>query len=81
MAKQPVTDLGKALDEAAAGGRAIVRHGRKRLAIVPAEDLDLLEEFEDRVLGELAEAAATEFRESGEAAIPWEEVKRRAGLT
>lgn len=41
MAKQPATDLSQALDEAA-GGRAIVRHGRKRLAIVPAEDLDLL---------------------------------------
>jgi hypothetical protein len=73
-------DVAEAVAAAAAGRRIRLRHGKTTVAVVPAEDLELLEALEDQALNEVADAAIAEFEASGEAAIPWAEVKKRAGL-
>lgn len=60
------------------GGERIVleRRGKDVVAMVPVEDLNLIEELEDRM--DLAEAMRR-LREEPET-IPWEKVKARLGL-
>ena len=53
----------------------ITRRGKNVVALVPAEDLDLLEELEDRMDIEAAEKA---LKEGG--TIPWEKVRAELGL-
>ncbi|MBI2300689.1 MAG: type II toxin-antitoxin system Phd/YefM family antitoxin [Armatimonadetes bacterium] len=76
-------DLETALAEAAAGRRARVRRGHKTVAVVPLEDLERLEELdaeEDADLLAASLAAEAEAKANGEEPVPWEDVKRRAGL-
>ncbi len=51
------------------------RHGKPLAALVPVEDLELLQELEDRI--DLA-AARKALKEPGR--IPWEKVKKDLGL-
>ena len=69
--------LGDTLNRVAYKGERIVlaRRGRDVAALVPLEDLALLNELEDRID---LEAAREALEEPGSA--PWEDVKRRLGL-
>ena len=51
------------------------RHGKDLAAIVPIEDLQLIEELEDRMLSEKAKKA---LKEKGR--IPWRKIKKDLGL-
>jgi len=55
----------------------LTRHGRRVAAVIPIEDLELLERIEDRLDLEAARAALAE--DAGET-VAWEEVKRGLGL-
>ena len=55
-----------------------VSHGKELAALVPMEDLMLLEELEDRLDLEDARAALAEAEEKG--TVPWEKVKKDLGL-
>jgi prevent-host-death family protein len=58
------------------GERIILeRHGKDVVAMVPVEDLELLEELEDRMD---LEEARRRLKEPGR--IPWKEIKERLGL-
>lgn len=52
--------------------------GRELAALVPIEDLRLLEELEDRLDVYDARAALAEVRKEG--TVPWEIIKRDLGL-
>lgn len=54
------------------------RHGNPVVALVPIEDLQLLEALEDRIDLEEARAALVEAKAQG--ATPWEQVKAELGL-
>ena len=57
------------------------RRGRRIAAVIDADDLDsILELAEDMADIRSAEAARAEMRATGEAPIPWEEVKADLGL-
>lgn len=58
------------------------RHGRRVAAVIDADDLDrLIELAEDMLDIRAVEAAREEMRATGEAPIPWEQVKADLGLT
>jgi prevent-host-death family protein len=65
------------LNRAAYGGERIVVHRRKKpvAAVVPIEDLELLERLEDEI--DVA-AARKALKEPG--AIPWETIKKNLHL-
>jgi len=56
----------------------IERYGKPIAAVVPIEDLELLERLEDRLDIEEAKAALAEAAETG--TTPWEEFKAELGL-
>jgi prevent-host-death family protein len=56
----------------------IARHGKSLVALVPIEDLELLEQLEEQVDLEKTRAALNEVKAQG--AIPWEQVKANLGL-
>ena len=56
----------------------LTRHGKAIAAIVPAEDLELLEALEDRAYLEAARAALADPQNAE--LIPWEQVKAELGL-
>jgi prevent-host-death family protein len=56
----------------------IKRHGKELAALVPIEDLRLLEELEDRMDLEEARIALAEAEADG--TIPWEKVKEDLGI-
>jgi prevent-host-death family protein len=56
----------------------ITRHGKELAAVVPIEDLELLEALEDRIDLEDARAALAEAKVQG--TIPWEKIKGDLGL-
>ena len=64
------------LNRAAYGGERIVVHRRKKpvAAVVPMEDLEFLEELEDRI--DIAEAR----KRLNEPTIPWSKIKKELGL-
>ncbi len=68
-------DLAEALNRVAYTGERIVleRRGKRVAAIVSVEDLDLLEQLENRMDLEDARKALADVRRHG--AIPWEKVK------
>jgi prevent-host-death family protein len=53
----------------------VTRRGKKLVALVPADDLDLIEAIEDRIDVLAAERA---LKEKG--SIPWAKVKKGLGL-
>jgi len=60
----------------------LARRGRRVAALIDADDLDeLLELAEDMADIRAAEAARAEIRATGQAPIPWEQVKADLGLT
>jgi len=69
--------LAEALNRVAYAGERIVleRHGKRLAALIPVEDLELLEELEDRAD---VKAARKALREEGSES--WEDVKRRNGI-
>ena len=61
--------------------RVIVhRRGKDLVAVVPIEDLEALEEIEDRLDAEAARKALAEWEAEGRPTIPAAEVFREAGL-
>ena len=48
------------------------------MALVPIEDVNLLEALEDRIDLEEARLALTEAKKKG--TVPWEKIKRELGL-
>jgi prevent-host-death family protein len=70
--------LSTALNQAAFGGERIVlkRHGKPIAAVVPIEDLRLLEEMEDKA----DIAAVRKVRKEKGKPIPWEKIKKELGL-
>lgn len=61
------------------GERVVLhRRGKDVAALVPVEDLRLLEELEDRIDLEAAREALKEAEKMG--TVPWEEVKKKLGL-
>jgi prevent-host-death family protein len=72
-ARQNFSDM---VNRAAYGGERIIVHRRKKpvAAVVPIEDLELLEKIEDRI--DLAEAR----KRLKEPTIPWEKIRKDLGL-
>jgi prevent-host-death family protein len=68
------------INRAAFGKERIVltRRGKEIAAVVPIEDVKLLEELEDRIDLEEARAALAEAKSKG--TIPWEKIKTDLGL-
>lgn len=56
----------------------ITRRGKDLVAVVPIEDLQLLEDLEERIDLEEARAALAEAETAG--TIPWEQIKKEYGL-
>lgn len=70
-----------ALIKRAASGKervVVTRNGKAIAAIVPIEDLKLLEEIEDRNDIKEARAALAEVEKTG--TTPWDEIKAELGL-
>lgn len=68
-------DLEAALAEAAAGRRVRCRRGRVVVAVVPVEDLELLQRLDDEADNAVAEEALAE-----PGTTPYEQVRRELGL-
>lgn len=68
------------VNQASFGKERIVltRHGRDLAALVPIEDLELLEQLEDRLDLEAARAALREAESTG--TTPWAQIKADLGL-
>jgi prevent-host-death family protein len=62
------------------GRVAITRYGHTLAAIVPVEDLDLLEKIEDRRDAEAAKKALKEMKTKHQKPIPWSVAKKQLGL-
>lgn len=75
--------LADVVDEARVGHNPVflTRRGRRVAAVIDADDLQrLIEAAEDLADIEAAAAARTQMAQSGEAPIPWEQVKADLGL-
>jgi prevent-host-death family protein len=59
---------------------ALTRHGESLAAVVPFEDLQLLEKLEDQLDLEDARKAVAEAKAKGEKPVPWAKAKKRLGL-
>ena len=57
---------------------ALTRRGKRLAAVVPIEDVELLEELENYLDVEDARRALAEIKEKG--TVPWEKVKSELGL-
>ena len=71
-------DFANVINRASFGKERFVltRRGKKLVAIVPVEDLELLEEMEDRMDIEAAKAALAESDER----VSYEDLRRELGL-
>ncbi len=58
----------------------IDRRGAPSVAIIPIEDLELLELLEDQIDIQAAQRTIEEMKAKGEKPVPWDEVKARLGL-
>ncbi len=78
-ARDQFSDL---INRAAYGKERIIltRRGKALAVVVPMEDLELIEEIEDRIDIEAAEAAEAKAAAKGEEHIPWEKAKKELGL-
>jgi len=81
----PITDvrdrLADVVNAAAYAGQVtyLTRHGRRLAAIVPVEDAEAAERWEDQQLGRMADEALAEMARTGEKPIPLAEVRRGFG--
>ena len=57
---------------------AVTRRGKAVAAVVPIEDMELLEKLEDKIDLEDAHKALAEAKKRG--TIPWEKIKAELGL-
>jgi len=75
-------DFAETVNRVAYGGERIVLHrrGRSLAALIPVEDLALLEELEDRRDVEEARKALAGAKARGEKPIPWEQAKKKLGF-
>jgi prevent-host-death family protein len=73
-------DLSETLNRVRYEGSRVVLHrrGKNIAAIVPVEDLELLEEIEDRIDLVEVKKALRESRKKG--TIPWSTLKKELGL-
>lgn len=73
-------DFATIVNKVAFGGERVrlTRHGKPVAAVVPIEDVELLEDLEDEIDIELARQALAEMET--DPPIAWEEVKREFGL-
>ncbi len=74
-------DFAETVNRVAYGGERIVLHrrGKDLAAMIPIEDLALLEELEDRLDVEEAEKILAQAKAKGEKPIPWERAKKKLG--
>jgi len=74
-------DMAATLNRVAFGGTRIVLHrrGKNVAALVPIEDLELLERIEDHLDVKAALEAAAEAARKGEEPVSWEKVKAALG--
>jgi len=79
-AGQARKDFSSALNRVAFGRERLILHrrGKDVAALVPMEDLALLEALEDRLDLDDARAALAEGKEEG--TTPWEKIKTELGL-
>jgi prevent-host-death family protein len=70
--------LSTAVNQAAFGGERIIveRHGKPIAAVVPIEDLQLLEKLEDQI----DVAAIRKVRKERGKLVPWEKIKKDLNL-
>jgi PHD/YefM family antitoxin component YafN of YafNO toxin-antitoxin module len=70
------------MNRVAYGRERIVLHrrGRDLAALIPVEDLALLEAAEDRLEVEEAEKILAEAKARGERPVPWEKAKKKLRL-
>jgi prevent-host-death family protein len=75
-------DFSETVNRVAYGRERIVLHrrGRDLAAVIPMDDLILLEELEDRVDVEEAQRLLAEAKAKRERAIPWKTAKKKLGL-
>ena len=75
-------DFSDTINRVAYGGERIVLHrrGKDIAAVIPIDDLTLLEELEDRLDVEDAERILAESKAKREKPIPWEKAKKKLGL-
>ncbi len=75
-------DFAETVNRVAYGGERVVLHrrGRNLAALIPLEDLALLEELEDRQDAEEARKALASAKAKGEKPIPWAQAKKKLGL-
>jgi prevent-host-death family protein len=68
------------INRAAYGKETIIltRRGKEVAAVIPLEDLKVIEEMEDRI--DLEEAKKAWKEQGDEPLIPWETAKKRLGL-
>ena len=73
-------DFSDTLNRVAYGHERVVLHrrGKEVAAVVPIEDLKLLEAIEDRIDLEDARKALADAKKHG--TIPWEKIKKDLGL-
>jgi len=73
-------NLSELLNRAAYGGERFVvtRHGKELVAIVPLEDLTLLDRLKTFLQARDFESALKEMAEAG--TVPWDDVRRDLGL-
>jgi antitoxin (DNA-binding transcriptional repressor) of toxin-antitoxin stability system len=78
-AREDFTDTLKRV--ANGGERIVLRSGKKDVAaLVPLNDLRLLEQIEDRLDLHDARKALSDSRKKGEKPIPWEKARQLLGL-
>jgi prevent-host-death family protein len=86
MARLAVTkareDLAEMLNRVAYGHERVVleRRGKNVAALIPIEDLEILEMLEDKVDLEAAKRVLAQAKAKGEKPIPWKVVKKNLGL-
>lgn len=75
-------DFAETVNRVAYGGDRIVVHrrGRNLAALIPLEDLALLEELEDRQDAESARRALASAKAKSETPISWKQAKKKLGL-
>ena len=56
----------------------LTRRGKNLVAVIPMEDLDLIERLEDHFDLETARAGLTHAKKHG--TVPWEKIKKELGL-
>jgi prevent-host-death family protein len=81
-AREARIHLAEILNRVAYRGERIVLHrrGKDAAALVPVEDLRLLEQIEDRIDADDARKVLSEMEAKGEEPVPYEQVRRELGL-